>query len=672
MGIRDRVLEAAGDRFGISVVPRERLDRLQESDYFLQTFREEITEVAYTALNMVSGRPNEMLPEARERLARRSRIALSQDPLAGAEAQLLANFAFGRGIAKPEATDKKVQTIIDEAWSDPVNAEKLTGFEAQRHRSNELVTQANLLPTAYIGNGKVRLGFLDVDLVKEIICDPEDDERPLYYATQKRTLKWDFKEDRAIDPMLDSSSSTEWDGRIKLTYYPHWRNVEDLEEEHGGGLPPDLAPPVDKVGDGFVYHLRINRIGRTQWGTPPWARTLRFYSAMNSLTEAHVAMAQAASSIIAKQGMTGGPETIRRQASSLLSQTGELGAARFGEALKTVDAELGGAPGATAFGSRGAQAPRTPIGPAAFWNENQSSKLESVNLSSGAGQAQQTASIVRAPISAAAQFGQHYLGDASNANLATATSLELPGLMNIQAWQETFEQLYRWFIDLVIQEAVRAGRLGGYGANPDLSKVRTKEGEAMPLSELCLKEADHKEEMQRRTGVDLSYTFEMPYPGRRNLPDVVALATGIAASYDPNGINVPLRRQLLGFLAKHGMQLEDPAAFVDEVMPDDMVEPGSSAFLPKGYQQQDPSADPNADQIDAGKEGQGKGPNSNPGSNSNPGDKSGGSMSGPNGAKTGNTGGAMAEDIDAIVEEAVAAMDASFLMNVQLPLAERG
>lgn len=577
MGFLREQAENVAEKLGVSLVDRERLDHLQESDHFLQTFREELTDVAWTALNLVNGRPHEMRPEQRERLAKRSRIALQQDPLAGAEAALLANFAFGRGVAKPEAADKKVQEIIDEAWDDPINQEKLTGFEAQRHRSNELITQANLFPTAHVAKGRVRLSFLDPELVKDIVCDEEDDERPLYYATMKRTAKWDFVEDQLKPAELDSEQVL---GKQKVHYYPHWRNVEDAEQS---GELGDQKPPDDKLEDGLVYHVRINRIGRSQWGTPPWARSLRFFSAMNSLTEAHVAMAQAASSIIAKQSMTGGPDAIRRRAASMLSQSGELGAARFGEQLRQVDQDLDRP---AALGGRGGTAPVPPIGPAAFHAENQASKLEAVNLSSGAGQAAQTAEIVRAPIAAAAQFGQHYLGDASNANLATATTLELPAMMNVQAWQETHEQMHRWFIDLVIQEAVRAGRLGGDGADLDADTTVKNGTVPLKLSELCLREQAERLDMEARTSKDLSYTFEMPYPGRRNLPDVQAVVLDVLQAFDPNGINIAMRRAMLLFLAKHGMQLDNPTGWVDEVLPENIVNKDESIFTPKGYEEE--------------------------------------------------------------------------------------
>lgn len=562
-------VEEAQARLGMAVVDREQLRLLEENAETFRSFRDEASELAYHSLSYFTGKPQELTPEARKRLSQRSRIALMEDPLAGAEAELLSNFSFGRGITPPQADDPKVQEVIDEAWSDPVNTEKLTGFEAQRHRSNELITQANLFPTAYVRNGYVRVGFLDCDTVTHIICDEEDEELPLWYVTRKHKVVWDFNEDR----VLTTAETTELP---KTIYYPHWRNVEDAILAAGEeGVARPKSPPKEKLGDGLVYHVRINRVGRTQFGTPPWARTLRFFKALNDVTESHVVMAQAASTWIAKRVMRGTPEAISKSANAILAQTGELGAARFGER-----------PTDQAY-------PRQTAPPSgSFWLENESNRLEAMNLNSGSAQVAQTAQVIRAPIAAASSFGQHYLGDASNANLATATSLELPTLMVVQAWQETSRGMLGWFTDVCLQEAVRAGRLGGYGTDqvsaqemaPLIEEGFTEEeaqqrvweslpaaqryARSKPITELWIREAEDKKEMERRTGKALDYTLTMPYPGRRNLPDVVSTVTGVAMGFDPQGVNVPLRRHLLNFLATHGMQLEDPAAFVDEVMPD--------------------------------------------------------------------------------------------------------
>lgn len=558
MALVDRIREVAEERLGVTLVDRGELGSLRERSEQFERFREEASELAYHSLDYFSGRPQELRYEKRQRLAQRSRVALMQDPLAGAEANLRANFAIGRGVPMPDAEDEEVQRIIEEAWTDPVNEQKLTSYEAQRHRSDELLTQAQLFPVAFIRGGRVRLGFLDADCVTHVVTDPEDEERPLWYVVRQRRVEWDFTEHRVktTDLMVDPAEP-------RIRYYAHWRNVEVAREERRrNNLPPLEEPRKEDLAEGVVHHVRINRIGRTQFGTPPWARSLRFFAAMNSLTESHVAMAQAASTWVAKRVLRGGPETITRAANAVLAQTGEIGAASFGEPPVPPTAEHGG----------------RPPQPGSFWLENESDKLETLALNSGASQAAQTAQIVRAPIAAASGFGQHYLGDASNANLATATSLELPTQMEVQAWQETFRGLLKWFADIIIETALRAGRIpmadGAEGPESDRA-----------LGELRLTESVDRVEAERRTGRSLGYTISMPFPGRRNLPDVTAAATTMAATFDPRGENIPLRRHLLRFFATHGLQVDDPQGFVDEVFPEELIDAVAQLSLVR--QQQD-------------------------------------------------------------------------------------
>lgn len=569
-GLLGRTVDLMESRLGVTVERAERVQALEESATALQNFAEEASDLGYMALDMLGGRPHEMRPEKRARLAARSRTALREDPLAKAEATLLANFSFGRGVAKPQCVSDKVQEIVDEAWDDPVNQEKLTGFAAQRHRSNELLTGANLYPTAFTRKGRVRLAFLDPDLIIDVITDEEDDELPLWYVGRRRRTKWNFKEHR-----YDITDELKDGGLPKVVYYKHWRHVEDAEREAEADGRTFDTPDAADLRPGLVNHVRINRIGRTQFGTPPWAATLRFFSAMNQLTEAHVAMAQARSTWIAKRVVRGGPSSVAAAANNVISQTGQLSASRFFATRRDPDATTTQGqdpPNSERF-------PAAPPMPGSLWVENEQDRLENLNISSGAGEAATTAQIVRAPIAAAAGFGQHYLGDASNANLATATSLELPALMHVEAWQQMFQgDVFGWFIDLVIQEAVRAGRLGGRAERLPLAECET-EAERKPLDRLVLTEALDKAEMERRTGEDLSYTFEMPYPGRRNLPDVTSAVQVIAAGYDPAGVNVPLRRKLLYFFARDGLGADDPARWVDDVIPEDALAlPGASAL----------------------------------------------------------------------------------------------
>ena len=101
------------------------------------------------------------------------------------------------------------------------------------------------------------------------------------------------------------------------------------------------------------------------------------------------------------------------------------------------------------------------VGPkaASILTENESVSHEDFNISTNAPQAAQDAQMLRAQISAATRWPQSYYGDASQSNLATATSLELPVVKAVQARQTMFEAVVRFFIDRVIERAVDAARL---------------------------------------------------------------------------------------------------------------------------------------------------------------------------------------------------------------------
>lgn len=553
MGWREQLRETANHRLqewtGLSIAPAGEVAHLREAFGEMGFYLDEVEDLAVSVMDYTSGRPHEVQAAHRRRLAQQSRIALIHDPLAGAEAQLRGNFAFGKGISPPQANDTDVQKVIERAWKDPNNERKLTSYEAQRHRSNEMLTAANLFPTAYTKNGRVRVGFRDSDDVREVITDPEDDETPLWYVVRKRKAEWDY-ETNQWRPVL----GFEWEnGTEKVWYVEHWRNVKDLEEwtkETGESMPQ--APPASNMLPGQIEHFRINRIGRSQFGIPPWARTLRFYQAINQLTEAQVQMRQGAASIIAQRVKKAGPRDLLKQVSNVMNKGGRLAAGNFRRERE------GGPPSALGPGTSPGPGEAVPPPPAASWWEGfENDRLEAVNLRSGAGEALADSQIVRAPISAASGFGQHYLGDPSNTNLATATTLELPTLMEISAWQETFEQIFRWFIDRAIEAAVKEGHLGGMISEADTADAR-------PLYELNMQE--DKEEMEARTGKDLGYSFQMPYPGRRNLPDVTAAVASTLLAIDPSGKNYALKEKMLDFLLRHGFETEDPARDVEEII----------------------------------------------------------------------------------------------------------
>lgn len=529
MGFLDRLSQ----RLGYEVLPAEEAGDLRESVTRIRSLEDNVRHFAETVIDHFASEPGgsqDDNQDSRASWARQSRRAFMEDPLAGAEADHYANFALGRGPSKPQARDKRVQAVIDAAWEDPANIDKLVGFEAMRAISNELRATANVFPVAFTGNGRVRVGFLEADRVKTIVADDEDRLRPLWYVVEGTKRKWSFTEDRWVEEPVAA------DGKPEVRYFPHWRNVEEaIRERKDRGEDPLPMPPKEKMGEGLVYHARVNRLLEQQFGVPLWRRTLRFYTAMNRFTESRVAMAQASTQFIAKKVMKGGPQQVMRAANGMLAQTSELGTGR---------APVG----------EGGQRP--PVRPASTFLENESMRLEAMNLNSGASAAVQDAQIIRAAAVAPSGFGPHYFGDTGSANLATAASLELPALMAVSAWQETLEQLLRWFTAIAIQEAVQAGVLGGR---------KTEEGQR-ELRELRLMEETDRAEAERRTGADLSYSMSLPFPGRKNLPEVVQVFTQAMTVIPGAAGNEPLAKAAINFLMTHAFGADDAAGLTEDIV----------------------------------------------------------------------------------------------------------
>ena len=957
---RERIEEMAG----VAVRPYEDT-RVQETSFQnLAAFADEAEDLAIQTLGYLEGRPHEVTANRRRELSQRSRVAYIKDPLAGAEGEMRANFAFGRGVSKPTAKDPEVQKVIDRFWTDPVNQKKLTSFEAQRLRSNDLLTQGNLFCGYFDHSGSIRVAFLDADLVTDVVVSDEDDELPLWYAVRKKKREWDYNRDGEKPVPFEIGS----DGLARTWYYRHWRNVDVAEADATDrGESFEERPPDSKIADGRIEHFRVNRVGRTQFGVPPWARVLRYFchdletetlttegwmklpelkrrwesgtlppvagcrngemvfepaeamnvqdyrgelmqfktkrgfdflvtpnhrmlterghveavelesgqrlaaplvapvedrprveeftlpaatakrpmradskmlrrgehrrdqvmalveagksnreiadsldvtiqyawqirkrrgeraphppmmlpekalsmdawlawlgwwvsegdtrcslsqeltsdrlsavqkacadleaagiegiasatestwrwkprrprqilcwlrentdvgsyakklpsfvfdlprsqqmillralmggdgtpteweaegygryatvseqlaediqrlatlcgfrslvsrsiegrsrpifqvsinevgkrllprpvrvpysgevycfttpsgnlvtrrngvigisgnSAMNQFNEARVSMAQAAASIIAKRVIRGGPKGVVKAASNVLSQAGELAQARF---RRRPDEIAPTGPGTNP--SRGF----APPPPGSIWTENESDSLQAMNLNSGGPAAAADQQILMAPIAAASQFGTHYFGNLNDAGLASATTVELPTLMNVSSWQELFEQILRFYTNRSIQAAVRAGHLGGIISE-------SEEDDGRPLNELVYEE--DREEMEKRTGKDLSYSFSMPYPGRRNLPDVINTVATAVEAYDPEGRNPWLRRYFMEFLLQT-LEVEDPAAALDLFLklPEGMDEAPPELALEAFAQMMEPT-EPNPD-----------------------------------------------------------------------------
>lgn len=580
---RESIRERVERSTGYTLTQTERLGLLEESDSERRMLQRDLDLLAYTALNYVGGAPQELKAVERRRMAQRARIVWMRDPQAGASVDLMNDFVFGRGLTKPKANDPAVQDVIDEAWDDPDNQLILTSYQAQLELGVDFELQSNLFFLIFEEgeDGKVKLGMLDHDTVETVVRDDDNRLRILFYVARWVAMRWDYTNDM---PMIVTGSNTTVSGTgvapnlpvkdsmpgqlgglvpnsNQVKYYEHWRNVEDvLKDADAGNREMPELPPEQKVGDGKVFHVSMNKGKEMAFGHPRMDRLIRWFNAYNNFMDARVDIMAASAAFVMKRKVKGTPQQLEKQANQVLSRRSSLAMGR--------DPLLGAEMGPKAAG---------------IITENDAVSHEDFNINTNAPAAAQDAQMIRSMISAATRWPQSYYGDASQSNLATATSLELPVLKAVETRQAIFEQAVRFFIDRVIERAVDTGRLSAELTDEEIAQrksAKSKPGKApgpVNLEPGEMKEAYEDEQKDEAdTQRDLGYEFKMPSPLKRLLGDLVLAVMNIAKTFDPNNTNVMLSRTLLT-IALAELDLEDPAGAVESIFPQGYVDPAVSA-----------------------------------------------------------------------------------------------
>jgi hypothetical protein len=584
MAWRDRLQEGlrylgeqVGRVSGETLVPTERLSLLEQAEGELRVLARDYDLFAWSVLDYMSGQPQEVRPETRRKWAQRARFAWMNDPMAGAAVDLLNDFVFGRGVTRPRARDEAVQDVIDEAWDDPDNKAVLTSYSAQIALGTDLALQSNLFLLMFDdgGDGLVKLGLLNHDSVVNVVRDPDNRLRVLYYVAKVVEQEWDFTTDS-----LKATDQTE----PRTLYYPHWENVTAEEKDRAERDRPLPTPPRAKTGDGKVMHIAVNRTSEMAFGVPTMQRTLRWFSAYNDFMASRVDMTKAAAAFVMRKQVKGTPGQLEKLAQKATNRRSDL-AAQLEAAATDGQVEAPGRPGGTVW-------------------DNEQVTTESFKMDSGAGNAAQDALMLRAQVSAATRFPQHYLGDQGSANLATATSMELPVQKLVESRQELFESIFRAFTDRVIERAVEVGRISEeveddaddadeatLGEAPLATATTAAQPAPAPVpgetqspdaatADAKADDATVKSVEKKR---DLTYEFKMPNPLRRLMSDLVAAISQIATTFDPNGTNMELSRTLLTVALGEALEIVDPAEAVERIFPPGYQDPMmAQAMQPPG------------------------------------------------------------------------------------------
>ena len=393
--------------FGYNFVQEKTLVNLVET---LSQQRRTLEDIGWVNLSVTSDN-GDLIKGGFEKMIKRCRINYYNNPLAGHWVQLTTSFTFGKGLELPIATDKDIQELIKDFWEDPDNQISFTSKQAQIKNSDKLQYEGNLFVVLFVNktSGKVRVRLLDTLEVKDIINDAGDRKRPIVYKTLNNQKTYNFKQD-SYDININN----------KYKYYQDYQ-VANIEEYN---IPTDKL--VENV---YIYHVKINCDPNDKFGVPVLYRGLDWLKAHKDMSGDMATYIRALSTIAWKKKVKGTPAQVSSIKNAMQAKTD----------LSNIPAAVGS----------------TQV-------ENEGIDLSAVNQSTG-GIGNMTAGLrqLKLMVCAAAHIPEHYWGDPSSGNLATATSMELPLIKIFSANQEMWTGIYNDVLQFVINKAIEAQKLPG-------------------------------------------------------------------------------------------------------------------------------------------------------------------------------------------------------------------
>lgn len=364
-----------------------------------------------------------------------------RDPLYGRAVRLTRNYTFGRGVTW-RAGDEGVAKILDRFWSDPDNS-LVSRAVGQWELSERLQVAGELFPVFFVNafNGHVKVSLVEPNEVNQVITDPDNKRKALYYERRWTRQKFNWQ-------------SGVWsDIETRVDYYPDWNCPETRLDQRtesaerlttpGEGTGTEHSTVEVRDGEGhpltrvYMSQIKINSHGSR--GLPAYYSSIAWVKAYKGFMEDRATLTLAAATFAFKQKVKGAATAVARMA----SQWGQYISGRYG------------GPGDKERGE-GAQ---TLI-------ENDAVSLEQFNFDTRAGNAYQDGRMLRQQVSAGTDITEPDLtGDPSVGNLASMTAMNGPQLKGFESWQQLFKGFYTDIFDFVIRMAILHGELSPVDEN---------------------------------------------------------------------------------------------------------------------------------------------------------------------------------------------------------------
>jgi len=391
--------------FGFKLVSEDALKDIQET---LTLQQRQLEDIGWINIGEI-GTESQMLGYKIDYVIKRCRLYFYKSPLAGHWVTLITSFVFGNGIGVPKAADDKIQDVLTEFWEDQDNQGVMTSFDSQIKLCNKLQYEGNLFFLLTDDEeGNVRVRILDSLAVVDIIKDPKDSMRTLFYKVKLPNRRYDFS--------TDSYGMNE----NKVFYYPDIWNL-DFENQ---GVPTNKLVPGAKI-----FHVKINCDVNDKFGVPTLFRGLDWI-------KAHKDMAEDVATLIKSLSQFAWKKKIKGTAAKVKSIAGQM---RSNDDLSNIRRTAG----------------RTQI-------ENEGVDLKSVDVKTGGVKiGTDGMKSMQLMVSAASGIMYHYFGDPATGNLATAKTMELPMVKMFEGWQRIWESIYLQIFNYLIYQKISVSLIDG-------------------------------------------------------------------------------------------------------------------------------------------------------------------------------------------------------------------
>ena len=476
--------------FGIEVTSADELQEIREAYADLERVVEDI---GWINVNSGGATSQEAAKEDFERMVQRSRLAFIKNPIVAQAVTLTTNYVFGEGVSEPKAAkdNKEIQDIISEFWTSPDNKMSFTDTQSQIKISNKLQYDGEICFALRVDtDGSVYVRYFDPLSINKIINDPNDAMRPMFY---KRRVN---QKDQYVP---DYSNG--------LAHLRKYKDIEWTSLLDSFGIKEEQVPE-----NLFCYHVKINNDILDVRGIPEVYRALDWMNANSRINNDMALFIQTQAQFAWKKKFQGTKAQMQAVKSRIGQSTSLNNPAR---------------------------------GAGSMLIENSKVSNEPIDLNPGSGQLFEIG-IRRTLLMTVAAFGmmEHYFGDGAQANLATATAMELPMLKKFLARQKIWEGIYNTVLQFVIDMRLFAVSYKYFEYNPMTNRATPR------------KSADYKD---RTIDIDFPPILEKDI---KNLSD----ALGSAKSNQLVPIETAQRIFLQG-LGVNNIDEEMQKEFAQEIQP---------------------------------------------------------------------------------------------------------